>query len=288
MNKLIDTARLVAMYRALESDRPDALFQDPLAQILAGGQGRMLAAVMGEQQSVNAIAVRTRVIDDLIQRAIATQKIDTVLNLAAGLDTRPYRLPLPSQLQWIEVDFPELLLPKEIQLRDYQPNCQLQQIGLDLADLEARQQLFSRVSQQTEGCLVISEGFLGYLTESQVAKIAFELNQHSNLSHWIFELVTISPLFQVRQSEQIFHQLFGEEAGKLAYQFFPANGTQFFEPYGWQVLESRSFWQDLIRLDRISRVHRSWGAIGSCVSRRYRRMLHEGAKIVLLQQRPVW
>lgn len=34
-----DTARWVAVYRAWESARPDALFHDPFAQRLAGDRG---------------------------------------------------------------------------------------------------------------------------------------------------------------------------------------------------------------------------------------------------------
>jgi len=36
-----------------------------------------------------------------------------VVNLAAGLDARPYRMSLPASLQWIEVDLPEILAYKE-------------------------------------------------------------------------------------------------------------------------------------------------------------------------------
>lgn len=38
-----DTARWVAMDRALESERPDALFRDPYARRLAGTEGAALA-----------------------------------------------------------------------------------------------------------------------------------------------------------------------------------------------------------------------------------------------------
>jgi O-methyltransferase involved in polyketide biosynthesis len=35
-----------------------------------------------------------------------------MVNLCAGLDARPYRMTLPSPLQWIEVDLPDLLAYK--------------------------------------------------------------------------------------------------------------------------------------------------------------------------------
>src|SRR6184192_1868522 len=90
-----DTARWVALYRAMESERPDALFHDPYARRLAGERGeRILASMRKGRAWAWPMIVRTAVMDELILRAIQRDRVDTVLNLAAGLDTRPYRLPL--------------------------------------------------------------------------------------------------------------------------------------------------------------------------------------------------
>jgi O-methyltransferase involved in polyketide biosynthesis len=67
----------------------------------------------GEKFGGWSLVVRICVIDELILRSIEQEGIDTVLNLGAGLDTRPYRLSLPSSLHWIEVDFPAILNYKE-------------------------------------------------------------------------------------------------------------------------------------------------------------------------------
>ena len=55
------------------------------------------------------IGVRTRFLDDLVIETIARENIEVVLSIGSGLDTRPWRLELPSNLQWIEADFPEML-----------------------------------------------------------------------------------------------------------------------------------------------------------------------------------
>src|SRR5580704_7908520 len=90
-----DTARWVAVYRAQESARPDALFKDAYADKLAGERGRAIAAHVPRQaRSGWPMVVRTRVMDDLIVASIA-DGCDRVLNLAAGFDTRPYRMALP-------------------------------------------------------------------------------------------------------------------------------------------------------------------------------------------------
>ena len=107
-----DTARWTALHRATESARPDALFRDPFAERLAGEHGRAIVATV-PRSTRNGwwLIARTKLIDDAIARAIA-DGCDRVLNLAAGLDTRPYRMDLPSDLSWIEADLPDLLAEK--------------------------------------------------------------------------------------------------------------------------------------------------------------------------------
>src|ERR1700756_898451 len=88
-----DTARWVALYRAMESERPDALFRDPYARRLAGERGGQILQSMRRGRTwAWPMIVRTAVMDEVILRAVTRYGADTVLNLAAGLDTRPFRL----------------------------------------------------------------------------------------------------------------------------------------------------------------------------------------------------
>src|ERR1700755_3087335 len=116
-----DTSLWIAGYRAAESARPDAAFKDPYASRLAGIRGmQMVAATPYTETMAFAMVVRTTAIDRLIHFAIA-HGIDTVINLGAGLDTRPYRMQLPAHLKWIEVDFPHLIEYKTEILKDEKP-----------------------------------------------------------------------------------------------------------------------------------------------------------------------
>ena len=88
-----DTALWVALYRALESERPDAIFHDPYARRLAGDRAERIMETLPKAKTWGwPMVVRTAVMDELILKAVA-QGSGTVLNLAAGLDARPYRLP---------------------------------------------------------------------------------------------------------------------------------------------------------------------------------------------------
>jgi O-methyltransferase involved in polyketide biosynthesis len=55
---------------------------------------------------------RTYLFDAAIERRVA-EGFDTVLNLGAGLDTRPDRMALRSSVNWIEADLPAMIACKE-------------------------------------------------------------------------------------------------------------------------------------------------------------------------------
>ena len=108
IRNISDTARWAAVFRARESERSDALFRDPYARRLAGDRGEQIAASMTmHNRNSWSWVMRTYVFDQYIERMLGAG-VDTVLNLAAGLDARPYRMSVPPALRWIEVDLPEL------------------------------------------------------------------------------------------------------------------------------------------------------------------------------------
>jgi methyltransferase (TIGR00027 family) len=249
MRDISTTAYLIAMYRALETERPDALFRDPFARQLAGSEGAMAIEVLGKsQQGMNAVTIRTCEFDASIERLVHSAHVDTVLNLAAGLDTRPYRLYLPSDLRWIEVDLPEIIDYKSKILQDEQPVCLLRRIPLDLTNVIHRRQLFAELGVRTNHTLVITEGLLMYLSEAQVGALASDLHEHEGFRWWLSDLSSPFLRQRSRQDEQqkLFNQYFAE--GKKTFLFAPVAGTDFFQPYGWQVREFQSAWAGLQRL----------------------------------------
>src|SRR5881409_1041113 len=161
----------------MESERPDALFHDPYARRLAGARGEEILASLPKGRTwAWAMIVRTAVLDELILRGVARDGVGTVLNLAAGLDTRPYRLPLAPSLRWIDVDFPDVIAYKKEQLAGERPACALEQVGVDLTDAPRRRALFTEIGGTgARQVLVVSEGLLIYLSGEEVAALADDL-----------------------------------------------------------------------------------------------------------------
>src|SRR5262249_27845148 len=162
-------ARWTALHRATESARADALFSDPLAERLAGERGRaIVAGVPRTTRNGWWLVARTKIIDDAIAKAI-NDGCDRVLNLAAGLDARPYRLDLPSDFRWVEADLPELISEKAQVLADQQPRCQLTRSAVDLADSGARDAFLNDALAGATKALVLTEGLLMYLEDRDVS-----------------------------------------------------------------------------------------------------------------------
>src|SRR5262245_26233872 len=157
-----DTARWIAVYRARESERRDAVFRDPYARALAGERGERIAAAVSSNQNFDWAAVaRTHAVDRDIAKEVA-QGVDVVVNLAAGLDARPYRMELPASLRWVEVDLPEILDYKADVLAEATPACQVERVPLDLSNHDARRGLFADLARRSRRALVVSEGLLVY------------------------------------------------------------------------------------------------------------------------------
>lgn len=241
-----DTARWVALYRAMESERPDALFRDPFARRLAGERAeRIVASMKHGRRWAWPMVVRTAVMDELIQRAVDRDGVDTVLNLASGLDARPYRMALPSALRWIEVDFPDVIGYKREQLAEARPVCRLEQVGLDLTDLPARRALFADVGRGSKQVLVVSEGLLIYLSPDRVGGLAQDLAVQPSFRWWLIDLASPRLLKMMMKT-------WGRAvaAGNAPFLFAPPEGTGFFDPHGWREAEFRSTWDEANRLHR--------------------------------------
>jgi methyltransferase (TIGR00027 family) len=245
IRNISDTARWVAVYRARESDRPDAVFRDPFARRLAGERGEQIANSMPlGRDNAWSMVTRTYLIDQFVTDQIR-QGVDMVVNLAAGLDARPYRMQLPPSLRWIEVDLPEILDYKENILRDEKPVCALERFRLDLSNLQARRTLFTQLGSQARKALVITEGLIIYLTTDAVAALAQDLAAPPSFHSWILDIASpgLLRMLQKRMAAQL------NQAAP--FKFAPDEGPDFFLRYGWKPADVRSLLKNAARLKRL-------------------------------------
>jgi methyltransferase (TIGR00027 family) len=254
-----DTARWVAVHRAMESERHDALFRDPFARRLAGERGEAIHRQMGARDYVSwSTITRTVLFDATVLDLAGRGEAEVVVNLAAGLDTRPWRLPLPATLRWVDVDYADVLEYKAGVLAGERPACRYEPAPADLASDAERGALLDRLQVRNGNALIITEGLLIYLTEAQVGALAGDLHARTGARHWLTDLASPALL-------EIMVRTWGKraKAGVAPFQFAPAAGTAFFQPFGWREASKRSFLEEARRIHREMPLAWLWRILGT-------------------------
>jgi len=247
IRNISDTALLAAVYRARETERQDALFRDPFARRLAGERGDQIAdSIPFSNRNAWAWVTRTYVFDQFIAEQ-CQQGVEMVVNLAAGLDTRPYRMALPTALQWIEVDLPGIFSYKEEILANEKPVCTLERVRLDLSDATARREIFAQLGRRAAKSLIITEGLIIYFSTDQVRALAEDLAAPPAFQLWVVDLASPGLL---RLLQKNMNPSLGESGSSL--KFGPEEGPEFFAPYGWKAVDVRSPLKTAARLRRLS------------------------------------
>jgi methyltransferase (TIGR00027 family) len=142
------TATAVALQRAIASQGPDPLLEDPWAdplvravgsetfiKLLDTGLGQNTDAVLSRQPVREQITVRTRFFDDFFLQATGSGIRQAVI-VASGLDTRAYRLPWPAGTVVYEIDQPEVIEFKTRALANLgaEPTAQRRTVSIDLRE----------------------------------------------------------------------------------------------------------------------------------------------------------
>lgn len=171
----------VAKARAWESRRPDRLFDDPYA--VAFTEAAALPPTPPSPMRIRLayhVIIRTRFYDDYLLDACAAGRRQVVL-LAAGLDTRAYRLPWPDGVHLYELDLPDVLAFKDEVLTGEAaaPRCTRTALPLDLRadDWPARLTKAGLDPERPIAWLV--EGLLVYLTPDEAARLLTRVGELS-------------------------------------------------------------------------------------------------------------
>lgn len=171
------TGLLVAAARALETQKADPLAIDPYAEVFCRAAGGEWADVLdgklpdhylttGDfgEHFVNFQGARTRYFDEYFSRATAAGMKQVVI-LAAGLDSRAFRLQWPIGTTIFELDRPQVLDFKNAVLADYhiRPRAQRRSVAVDLRD-EWQIALCNNGFDANRPSAWIAEGLLVYLS----------------------------------------------------------------------------------------------------------------------------
>ena len=184
-----DTALMVAACRAHETELEDAFVRDRFAARLAGERGLAILDALPHSAVLRlGLAVRTRFVDELLLEALTAYPISTVLSVGCGLDTRPWRLSLASNLRWVEIDFSNVLDYKDRLMSGETPTCRRERLTVDVNDSVQRRAMYEAAGPAP--ALMITEGLLLYLPAATVEALAAESWNHCGAAHWISDVTT--------------------------------------------------------------------------------------------------
>ena len=273
-----DTAFWTAALRAQESEHDDAIFRDPFARRLAGERGFEIVRLIRQPAVRYGVVLRTAAIDQVVLTGIRERGCDTVLNLAAGLDARAFRLDLPSDLRWIDVDVPEVLDYKDEILAGESPRCAHEEVRLDLADREPRGALFARVGGESRRVLILTEGLLSYLPPGEVALLAGDLHAPPTFAEWVTELTGGQVGGRVKGAGDKYR------ADDAKTRFAPAEGTAFFAPFGWTEGEYLDLFLEAPTFGRDSLLGKALRGVRRVLPKGARAKLERGLGVVRLDR----
>lgn len=231
------TAIVVAQARDKESARPDRLFDDPLAEaFVAAAWSTTLPQVAALLQIypylIDYFAIRTRFLDEYLLTACAAGCRQVVV-LAAGLDTRAFRLAWPKGVRLFELDLPEVFTFKEQVLarQSARPACQRIVVEADLSK-EWSAPLIQASFRPDEPTAWLAEGILLYLTEEENDQLLTKISQLSaSGSRLAFDHTSqnLQQLSLLRQANVALDEL------GVSWQSVLADPAMWLVSHGWQA-----------------------------------------------------
>ena len=248
------TALFVATARALEAQKPDPLAIDPFAEVFCRAVGGNASDVLDGKNPEHQLktpdwgdhfvtfqGARTRYFDDYFRRA-ADAGVRQIVILAAGLDSRAYRLPWPDATTIFELDRPQVLDFKREVLAEQgaKSTAERREVAVDLRD-DWPKALQDSGFDAAKPSAWIAEGLLIYLPAAAQQQLFTGIDALAGTgSHVAVEDGAPMPAeaFQAAVESERVANAEGDERSffKLIYNEQHAPAQQWFGEHGWTAV----------------------------------------------------
>jgi O-methyltransferase involved in polyketide biosynthesis len=194
---------LIALYgKALESKRPNSLLADRFAEEAAARIDYDFSKLKVDTIMGVGFAARARTLDDWVRDFLAEHPDAIVLHLGCGLDTRVFRIDPPGGVEWLDVDFPEVV---ELRRRIYPLRENYRLIATSVTDLDWLERV-----PRNRPAIVVAEGLTPYLPAEDGPLLLSRLVSHLSCGGEVIcdvysdlglKFVRQSPAFQATGAE---------------------------------------------------------------------------------------
>ncbi len=175
LNAVSQTLLIPLYFRAMESQRPDALVRDPKAVELVGQLDCDFSEVQKMKNEQVNFLLRMREFDRLARAFLSEHPDGVIVDLGCGLDTRFERLGCDQtgngQVNWYGLDLPEVIaLRKELLAETPRSHF----IGCSVLDFSWMDALSGQAGKPV---LFLAEAMLVYLEEADVKRLVQALTE---------------------------------------------------------------------------------------------------------------
>jgi O-methyltransferase involved in polyketide biosynthesis len=169
--------------RAEETRRADGVLRDPSAVAIVGALDFDFAVLRDAQASQLGCCVRAALIDGWARDFLARHPDGTVIELGAGLNSRPARID-NGRARHVALDLPEVVA---LRRRFFTDDDRRTTLAASLTEQSA----FDALRPYAAGpCLVLSEGVLVYLDEPEVRRVFARLRAALPGATFVFDAMT--------------------------------------------------------------------------------------------------
>ena len=232
-----NTARWIAASRARETELALPLFSDPYARELSGDAGFELQRAMRTAMGVPGdgpdiyLSIRTKYLDDHLVEAVRSNNLHQVVLLAAGMDTRAFRIPWPSGVTLFELDRDEIFDHKEAVLSraGASPSCDRHVVRADLSK-PWTQALVAAGFNRAKPAAFLVEGLLMYLEEAEANALMEAIESIAAPGSWV-GLDAINP--EVLTSPYMARYMNALREAGSPWKFGIEDPESFFRQRGW-------------------------------------------------------
>jgi O-methyltransferase involved in polyketide biosynthesis len=163
--------------RALDSRLPRPFLGDPMADeiITTIGYGldkfpQLNTKLLDRRSKVFDVAVRTKILDEMVRRFVIRQPDAVVLDLGAGLDGRMSRVNPPPTVEWYDVDFPEVVALRRKLLPQH---ANAHNVGADLTDPDWLHDI-----PGDRPAMIVADGLVLFLAQDDFVSLLNRLTAH--------------------------------------------------------------------------------------------------------------